>query len=341
MLKGESEAEALQAPSLPPPFGGRWEAGDDGRWRLVRLPAQWRDAVRHRTALRSMEVGTSTWAVLSDSLRLGLVGRWTTRRDEMRRLEVAVDGEIVTSLELDEARAADRRVWLYDEGAGGRRRSRQVEIYFPATNTLEVKDVLVEPGCEIVCTPSSVRWCSWGDSITQGTLCPSARQSFVQVAAHHLGWTAINRGFGGAGCPDPMTALAIAAAEPWDVLTIAIGVNSAGFGLDTPDEFAQMYDLCLKLITARCPGKPIVCISPIHCRRELTDDGVPLLPRWSAFREAIRRVVVDGHRPQVHYLDGLELLGDAELLADNTHPGPAGHTVMGLRLAGCLAALTG
>jgi len=331
-----SETRLFEPDNFPSPAGSRWEQTEMGRWRLARFEEKWRNAVRHTTALRSLEVGVSTWQFLADSPFLGWDGRWASRRVEMRELEVAVDGRVVTRQQLEDTGQNDGRLWLYEDAGTGRHR---VEIYFPPTTQLEVARITIQPGATLTPLVPGMRWCSWGDSITQGTLCPSARQSYVQLAARELGWTAINRGFGGAGCPDPMTALAIAETAPWDILTIAIGINSAALGLVEPDEFGQMYALCLKLICQRCPGKPVVCISPILCTRELTDVGVPVARRTEVIREVIAGVVTHNRRPTVHYVDGLELLDDERLLADHVHPGPQGHAEMAARLAPLLARL--
>lgn len=330
-----SSAAVLAPPGLPAPAGSAWEEAGDRRWRLARFSAGWREAIRQLTALRSLEVGVSTWQFVTNSPYLAWRGRWTSRRQEMRRLEVAIDEEVATSIEVEDAEA-DRPMLLFEGLDGGFHR---VQIYFPATTSLELVEVLVEPGSSFSLPSPGRRWCSWGDSITQGTLCPSARESYVQRVAQALGWTAINRGFGGAGCPDPMTAVAIAATAPWDVLTIAIGVNDAALGLVQPAEFGRMYENCLKIICQRQPGKPVLCISPIVCTLEVTETGVRVAARAAQIRQVIGEVVARCGYPNVAYLDGLELLPEEAALVDEVHPGPAGQAQMAGRLAPRLASL--
>jgi lysophospholipase L1-like esterase len=330
-----SETLTLTPDQFPTPAGSRWEKSGVSHWRLVRFDSEWRLVLRQATALRSLEVGPSSWEFVTDSPYLAWTGRWFSRRPEMRHMEVVVDEGVVTSTQLKDAQE-DTFFNLFqglDEGP------HHVRIYFPATTTLELCEVKIKTGTSLVPRSPSLRWCSWGDSITQGTLCPSALESYVQLVCRQLGWTAINRGFGGAGCPDPMTALAIACTQPWDILTIAIGVNSAALGLVTPEEFGLMYRACLDILYQRCPGKPIVCISPILCTRELTETGVAVEARVSAIRQVIHESVEMAKLTDVSYVDGLGLLDDGTLLVDGVHPSPAGHLHMADRLAPRLAGL--
>jgi lysophospholipase L1-like esterase len=331
-----SSAAVLAPPGLPAPAGSTWEEMGGRRWRLARFSAGWREVIRQLTALRSLEVGVSTWQFVTNSPYLAWRGRWATRRGEMRRLEVAVDGEVVTSVEVEDAEV-DRLMLLFEGQDGDFHR---VQIYYPATTSLELAEVLVEPGSSFSLPSPGRRWCSWGDSITQGTLCPSGRESYVQRVAQSLGWMAINRGFGGAGCPDPLTAIAIATV-PWDILTIAIGVNDAALGLVQPAEFGRLYEICLEIICQRQPGKPVLCISPIVCTLEVTETGVPVAARTAQIRQVIGETVARADYPNVAYLDGLELLAEEAALVDQIHPGPAGQAQMADRLAPRLASLVG
>jgi lysophospholipase L1-like esterase len=272
---------------------------------------------------------------VTDSPSLSWVGRWNSRRQNMRRLEVAVDGEVVTSQLLNDTQA-DETVCLFD-GLDGH--PHYVQIYYPATTTLEIAAVIAGVGAAFTTPPPRHPiWCSWGDSITQSTLCESTRDSYVQVAARRLGWTPLNRGFGGAGCPDTQTALAIACTEPWDILTIAAGVNDAALGMVEPAEFGLMYRTCLDIIRRRQPAKPIVCISPIVCTLQ-DEAGVPVAARTDQIRDVIRDVVTRIEYPDISYVDGLDLLAEEAGLVDDVHPGPAGHALMANRLALRLAQL--
>jgi lysophospholipase L1-like esterase len=328
------QSATLSPEQLPPPAGSHWERSDtersehSERSRLVRLPAEWRDVIRQLTALRCLEVGVSTWQFVTDTPYLYWEGRWQSRRETMRRLEVVVDGQVVTSQDLADAEV-DTTLCLFD-GLDGR--SHQVVLHFPPTTTLELCRVMAHPSAVFIPPRPRVVWCSWGDSITQGTLCDSARQSYVQIAAQALGWTAVNRGFGGAGCPDPMTAVAIAADDTWHVLTIAIGVNDAALGVLTPREFALMYTSCMDILTDRRPTRPIVCLSPIVCTLEETETGVRVAARTRQFRQVVRDVVAHVDHPNVLYLDGLDMLSEADVLVDDIHPGVTGHALMAERL---------
>jgi hypothetical protein len=166
--------------------------------------------------------------------------------------------------------------------------------------------------------------------------------SYVRLVADSLGWTVLGRGFGGAGFPDPMTALAIACAEPWDVLTIALGTNSVMRGRESPHEFALMYKACLNVIQSRCPDLPVVCISPLVIAADVNRLGVPALPRWTAIRQLIHDIVSELDQPSVSYIDGAALVaGPADLAGDGVHPGESGHGQIASRLRLFLAEKTG
>jgi lysophospholipase L1-like esterase len=333
MSRATPESNVITPAQFPPPIGSHWEVSDGGRYRLVRFTAAWRETIRQLTALRSLEVGVSAWEFVTDSPSLSWVGRWSSRRQNMCRLEVAVDGQVVSSQLLADAQT-DETVCLFD-GLDGR--PHHVQIYFPATTALDLSRVIAGLGA-VFTTPLPRRpvWCSWGDSITQGTLCESARESYAQIAARLLGWTPLNRGFGGSGCPDAQTALAIACTEPWDILTIAIGVNDAALGLVEPAEFGLMYQTCLDVIRRRQPSKQVVCISPILCTLQ-EEAGVAVAARTDRIRDVIRDVVERIECPGIWYINGLDLLAEGDSLVDEIHPGPAGHALMAQRLAQRLA----
>ena len=325
-----SRKTEIDPPNLPPPAGSHWEATTSGYWQLARLDAAWRQSVRWLTAVRSLEVGVSSWKFVTDSSFLVWQGRWESRRPEMCCLEVWVDGVRQTLVELQDA-AQDTELCLFDAGS---RHARTVEIYFPPTTSLTLRSVGIEAGAALLAGQTGYRWCSWGDSITQGTLCPCARDSYVQQAAAQLGWTAMNQGFGGAGFPDPTTALAIARGDPWDILTIAIGINSALVGEATAAEFGEMYRVCLNILAERCPGRPIVCISPVLCTRANTESGDSIDQRTRDITDAIRRIVNDAGHPEIQFVDGRSLLDEAQGLSpDQLHPNPWGHRRIAERLS--------
>jgi len=137
-----------------------------------------------------------------------------------------------------------------------------------------------------------------------------------------------------------MTAVAIAGTEPWDILTIAIGVNDAALGLVEPLEYGWMYRTCLDIARRRQPTNPIVCISPIVCTLEKSETGVPVAALTSQIGQVIRDVVERIEHPGVSYVDGLDLLDDETALVDHIHPGVAGHALMASRLAPRLTCLS-
>ena len=125
------KSTTLPAEDLPPPAGSHWERCDSRHSRLVRFTYERRETIRQLTALRSLEVGVSAWEFVTDTPHLSWVGRWQSRREAMRRLEVAVDGRIVTSVEIDD-REDDGIICLF-HGLDGK--AHHVTVYYPPTTT--------------------------------------------------------------------------------------------------------------------------------------------------------------------------------------------------------------
>ncbi len=172
-----------------------------------------------------------------------------------------------------------------------------------------------------------------GDSITHGHGVTSPRETYVWQAAQKLGCVPLNYGFGGSAWADNVVAQAIASRNDWDVLTIMIGTNSL-VGIDaagqseTAAQYAAKYDAYLATIRATAPTKPILCMTPILNRADLTRIPNRNGERPKVYREGIMRVVRERQRqdPNLYFLDGLTLINDSLflLVTDNVHPNDAG-----------------
>ncbi|MGH7851992.1 MAG: SGNH/GDSL hydrolase family protein, partial [Candidatus Binatia bacterium] len=172
-----------------------------------------------------------------------------------------------------------------------------------------------------------------GDSITHGHGVTSPRETYVSQVADKIGCVPLNYGFGGTAWADNIVAQTIAARADWDVLIIMLGANSLA-GADsagkpeTAAQYAEKYDAYLATIRAAVPMKPILCITPILNRLDLTRGGNQNGEMPKAYREGISRVVRQRQRSDanLHLLDGLSMVDDPLylLVSDTVHPNDLG-----------------
>jgi lysophospholipase L1-like esterase len=172
-----------------------------------------------------------------------------------------------------------------------------------------------------------------GDSITHGHGVTSPRETYPWQVAEKIGCVPLNYGFGGTAWADQIVAQTIAARDDWDVLTIMLGANSLA-GADsagrpeTAAQYEKKYDAYIATIRAAAHKKPILCITPILNRLDLTRGGNQNREMPHAYREAITRIVrrrqsLDAN---LYLLDGLTVINDPLflLVTDMVHPNDAG-----------------
>ncbi len=171
-----------------------------------------------------------------------------------------------------------------------------------------------------------LRYLAYGSSITHSNL-----DGYPMVAARRLGMDVFNLGLSGACAAEPEVADFIAGREDWDILTLEIGINI--LHLD-PAEYEKRVDYMLSAIRKRHPGKPVAAITVFPCHPSFRN---PPEANFHAFNAIFRRLA---EKYGAALIEGDELLDDPGCLtADMVHPGPFGHAVMGLNLAGKLRGL--
>ena len=172
-----------------------------------------------------------------------------------------------------------------------------------------------------------------GDSITHGHGVTSPRETYVSQVAEKIGCVPLNYGFGGTAWTDNIVAQTVAARQDWEVLTIMLGANSLA-GADsagkseTAAQYADKYDAYIATIRAAAPTKPILCITPILNRLDLTHGGNQNGEMPKAYREGIGRVVRQRQSSDknLYLLDGLSMVDDPLylLVTDMVHPNDLG-----------------
>ena len=201
-----------------------------------------------------------------------------------------------------------------------------------------------------------------GSSISQGSNAESPSTTWPALAASIGGVELVNLGFGGGALLDPFTARAMRD-TPADLISVKIGINLVNTDLMRVRAFGPAVHGFLDTIREGHPTTPLLVVSPLLCPIHENTPGpaAPDLTRLSAgelsftatgdpsdptrltltlIREELSRLIAlrAENDPNLHYLDGRELYGEADLaelpLPDQLHPDAATHRLIGERFAG-------
>ncbi|MET4427775.1 MULTISPECIES: SGNH/GDSL hydrolase family protein [unclassified Mycolicibacterium] len=242
-------------------------------------------------------------------------------------------------------------------------RIKRVEIWLPHNESTELvglrTDAVVEPA------PDDGRrvWLHHGSSISQGSGAASPSTTWPALSASHGGVELINLGMSGSALLDPFTARAMRD-TPADLISVKIGINVVNADVMRMRAFGPAVHGFLDTIREGHPSTPLLVVSPIFCpihedtpgpgafdfealgRGELrfvatgdpTERSAGKLTLRS-IREELARIVAQrsGQDPNLHYLDGCELYGEADHerlpLPDQLHPDATTHQLIGERFA--------
>ena len=240
---------------------------------------------------------------------------------------------------------------------------KDVEIWLPYNETTELialrTDAPVEPA------PDRGRrvWLHHGSSISHGSDAAGPTSTWPALAAALGGVELINLGLSGNALLDPFTARALRD-TPADLISLKIGINLVNTDLMRLRAFTPAVHGFLDTIREGHPTTPLLVVSPIHCpiHEDTPGPSAPDLTALSTGRLRFRamgdpaerangkltlRVIRDelarivkqraAEDPNLHYLDGLALYGEADSaelpLPDRLHPDAATHRRIGERFA--------
>lgn len=296
------------------------------------------------------------------------------------RVDVVVDDVLVLSdpltggdaLEVDLGTGAtemavgpSHRTVISDLPAG----DKDIDFWLPHNEAVELLDLRSDAPVAPVQSAGQRRWVHYGSSISQGSNAASPTQIWPVVAARLSGVQLTNLGFGGSAHVDPFMARTIRDTEA-DVISLKLGINIVnldGFRLRTLVPAVHGF---LDTIREGHPTTPIHLVSAIHCGiHEDTPgpgsidpasigseqvrftasgtDGDTALGRLTlrVIREALEEVVDRRDDENLHYVDGLELYGEADAverpLPDALHPDAATHRLIGERFAQRVLGISG
>jgi hypothetical protein len=307
--------------------------------------------------------------------RIGYVGADRPRG----RLDVFVDGEPLTrdALGGGDLTEVDLRTGAVASHSGpshtlvlaglpdGRK---HIEIWLPHNETVELIALRSDAP---VGAPTGARplWVHHGSSISQGSNAAGPSEIWPAVAARRAGVELRNLGFGGSALVDPFMARIIRD-SPADLISVKLGINVVNLDAMRVRSFVPAVHGFLDTIREGHPHTPLVVISPIFCGIHEHTPGPGAIDPASIGSDQVRFTATgrDGDEaggrltlsvirrelrslverraddPNLHYLDGTELFGEADEerlpLPDALHPGTSAHRLIGDRFADYARALS-
>ncbi len=187
------------------------------------------------------------------------------------------------------------------------------------------------------------RYLAYGTSITQGAHATWAHLSYAGQTAIRLGVDLINLGSGGSAFCEFEMADFIAGRDDWDFATLAMSVNMIGGGF-SPQEFRERTAYMIDAVAGARPERPVVCITIFPHVRDFISGSPTGAEKGTSeeFRKQLREAVAECGRPNVHLIEGPDLLeGILGLTPDLVHPGDHGMTVIAENLAERLRGIVG
>lgn len=244
-------------------------------------------------------------------------------------------------------------------GLGGR--VKDVEIWLPHNELTELLALRTDAPVEPV--PDRRVWLHHGSSISHGSNAASPATTWPALAATAAGVELVNLGFSGNALLDPFTARALRD-TPADLISVKLGINVVNADLMRLRAFGPAVHGFLDTIRDGHPDTPLVVVSPLYCpihertpgpgdfdhealaagevRFRATGDPAERAAgklTLEVIRDELARIVAQRQAddPNLRYLDGLELYGEADFadlpLPDALHPSPAAHRRIGARFA--------
>ena len=179
----------------------------------------------------------------------------------------------------------------------------------------------------------SLRYLSYGTSITHGSAATWPHLAYVAQVAKRLGADLLNFGVGGSCHCESEFADYLASREDWDVATLALSVNMMGF---TPEEFRKRVTYLVDAVAGSNTSRPVACITLYRYfgDRDVDAGAYDIPAKADLFREILREAAAACPHPNVHVLEGREMLTDlGGLTSDLIHPADDGMIQMGENIA--------
>jgi hypothetical protein len=240
---------------------------------------------------------------------------------------------------------------------------KDVEIWLPHNETTQLVALRTNAPVRTPLPSDRKVWLHHGSSISHGSNATTPTGTWPALAAALGKVELVNLGFGGGALLDPFTARTLRD-TPADLISVKIGINLVNSDLMRLRAFGPAVHGFLDTIRDGHPAAPLLIVSPLYCAIHENTPG-PSAPDRRAIGEGQLRFAATGEPaetaagkltltvirdelariveqraatdPNLHYLDGLALYGEADHaelpLPDNLHPDPATHRHIGERFA--------
>lgn len=238
--------------------------------------------------------------------------------------------------------------------------AKDVEIWLPHNETIEVRGLRADAPVEPIRSERPV-WLHHGSSISHGSNATHPLGTWPAVASRLGGVELINLGFGGSALLDPFTARTIRD-TPADLISLKLGINLLNTDLMRLRAFVPAVHGFLDTIREGHPETPLLVVSPIFCGIHENTPGpgafdLEAIARGQmsfistgdpaevaagkltlvVIRRELQKIVEARGDANLHYLDGLDLYGEADAathpLPDALHPDAETQRLIGERFA--------
>jgi len=195
--------------------------------------------------------------------------------------------------------------------------------------TIKIHDIIgdIQPPAKEQCPKKTILF--YGSSITHGSNSIDASHTWVSQVGYHLNMDVRNLGMAGSCFMEPAMADYIASQGEegaWDVAVLELGINVLGW--EEPKIRERVANIVTQ-VAKRNPSKPVIVISPFYYGGE----DLWNCTHGAKWRRLIPEVLEKLSYPNVHYINGLEILGDISgMSGDLIHPNIYGIQQMADRL---------
>jgi hypothetical protein len=240
---------------------------------------------------------------------------------------------------------------------------KRLEVWLPWNEATRLVALRTDAPVEPLGTEGRRSWVHHGNSISQGSNAASPTGTWPAQVALRSGVELTNLGFGGSALLDPFVARVVRD-TPADLISLELGINVVNLDLMRRRALGPAVHGYLDTIREGHPDTPLLIVSPLWCgihehtpgpgtfdeealaagvlRFRATGDPAEVAAgklTLAVIRDELARVVEQraASDPQLSYLDGLELYGEADAathpLPDALHPDAETHALIGARFS--------
>ncbi len=205
------------------------------------------------------------------------------------------------------------------------------ELILPYADAVEFQGLRLPEKARLENPPTQKkpRYLAYGDSITQGFTASEASRTYAFLLAQKKGWQLLNMGFGGRSST-PSDGAILSSCNP-DIVTVLMGVNNWQGGTPVAIYRSHINDF-LSGLRAGKPTIPIYLITPLWVSPSWKPEKA--VADLEEYRAALRALIASRADPQLHLIEGSELIDHDLSLFDPVavHPNDRGFLQMSERL---------